>query len=226
VTSGATSEQVVGVEVDMSDRAATTVQAIGNRVRELRTDRSLTLQAMADMTGLSPSLLSLVERGKTSPSIGTLVSVAHALGVHMSDLVPGESAAREEPVIRASDQREFATNAGVTRRVLRDDRVRGVEIAINQYAPEGRSADRSSTTADSNTASSSKASCASTSTGLPTRSLLAIRSATTRIDPIGSSTDRTRLHGHCGSTSTGADGIRLPLKTFDRSCIGLANSTV
>jgi len=142
VTSGATSEQVVGVEVDMSDRAATTVQAIGNRVRELRTDRSLTLQAMADMTGLSPSLLSLVERGKTSPSIGTLVSVAHALGVHMSDLVPGESAAREEPVIRASDQREFATNAGVTRRVLRDDRVRGVEIAINQYAPEGRSADR------------------------------------------------------------------------------------
>ncbi|MDH4116480.1 MAG: cupin domain-containing protein [Acidimicrobiia bacterium] len=142
MTSGATSEQVVGVEVDMSDRAATTVQAIGNRVRELRTDRSLTLQAMADMTGLSPSLLSLVERGKTSPSIGTLVSVAHALGVHMSDLVPGESAAREEPVIRASDQREFATNAGVTRRVLRDDRVRGVEIAINQYAPEGRSADR------------------------------------------------------------------------------------
>ena len=41
------------------------------------------------MTGLSASLLSLVERGKTSPSIGTLVAIAHAFDVHMTDLVPG-----------------------------------------------------------------------------------------------------------------------------------------
>ncbi len=125
----------------ISDRAASAVQAIGSRVRELRLARSLTLQAMANLTGLSPSLLSLVERGRTSPSIGTLVAVAHALGVHMGDLVPGESVEKESPVTRVRDQREYSTPEGVVRRVLRDDRVRGVEIAINQYAPGGRSAE-------------------------------------------------------------------------------------
>lgn len=127
---------------DKTDRAASAVQAIGSRVRALRIDRGLTLQGLADMTGLSPSLLSLVERGKTSPSIGTLVSVAHAFEVHMGDLVPGEPPAREAPVVRADQQQEFSTPEGVTRRVIRDDRVRGLEVAINKYAPKGKSAEQ------------------------------------------------------------------------------------
>lgn len=131
-----------GVE-NFSDRAAETVQAIGARVRELRSQRQLTLQALADMTGLSASLLSLVERGKTSPSIGTLVSVAYALGIHMNDLVPGENRSWASPVTRRADQRQFSTPEGVTRRVIKDDRARGVEIAINEYAPGGRSAESS-----------------------------------------------------------------------------------
>lgn len=132
---------VVDEADEVLDKAASTVQAIGSRVRELRASRGLTLQGLADLTGLSPSLLSLVERGKTSPSIGTLVSVAHALGVHMSDLVPGEPGPREVPVLKPDHQRVYSTPEGVTRRILRDDRVRGVEIAINQYAPNGRSAE-------------------------------------------------------------------------------------
>lgn len=130
------------LEAELEGMAASAVQAIGTKVRELRTGQGLTLQGLADMTGLSPSLLSLVERGKTSPSIGTLVSVAHALGVHMGDLVPGDQSVRESPVRRAADQRVFSTPGGVTRRVLRDDRGRGLEIAINEYAPGGHSADR------------------------------------------------------------------------------------
>jgi transcriptional regulator with XRE-family HTH domain len=124
----------------LSGRAAETVTAIGSRVRELRAQRGLTLQALADMTGLSASLLSLVERGKTSPSIGTLVAVAHALEVHMGDLVPGEGSIRESPVVRRADQQVYSTPEGVTRTVLRDDRVRGLEIAINEYSSGGRSA--------------------------------------------------------------------------------------
>jgi transcriptional regulator with XRE-family HTH domain len=121
------------------ERAAETVQAIGARVRELRSQRQLTLQGLADLTGLSASLLSLVERGKTSPSIGTLVSVAYALGVHMNDLVPGENRQLPSPVTRRSDQRLFSTREGVTRRVIQDDRGRGVEIAVNEYAAGGSS---------------------------------------------------------------------------------------
>lgn len=127
---------------DLGDRAASTLRAIGARVRELRLQRGLTLHGVSELTGLSPSLMSLVERGKTSPSIGTLVAVAHALGVHMADLVPGSPNDRESPVLRQADQPVFSTLEGVTRRVLRDDRLRGLEIAINEYVSGGRSAER------------------------------------------------------------------------------------
>ena len=123
-------------------RAASTLRSIGARIRELRMQRGRTLQGISELTGLSPSLLSLVERGKTSPSIGTLVAVAHALEVHMADLVPGSPDEGESPVLREAEQPLYSTPEGVTRRVLRDDRVRGLEIAINEYASGGRSAER------------------------------------------------------------------------------------
>jgi transcriptional regulator with XRE-family HTH domain len=126
---------------DFGNLAANALLAIGSRVRQLRNERGLTLQALADMTGLSASLLSLVERGKTSPSIGTLVSIAHAFDVHMTDLMPGAPSAPELPVLRHDEQRVYATPEGVNRRILRDDRVRGLEVALNEYGPGGRSAD-------------------------------------------------------------------------------------
>ena len=35
----------------------------------------------------------------------------------------------------------YATSEGVTRRILRDDRIRGLEVALNEYGPGGESAD-------------------------------------------------------------------------------------
>jgi transcriptional regulator with XRE-family HTH domain len=125
----------------VAEAAATTVQAIGARIRQLRIDRAQTLQALADATGLSASLLSLVERGKTSPSIGTLVAVSHALGVHMSDLISSDAVETRTPVIRLHEQPVFANAlGGHSRRIAADDRVRGVEIAENTFAPGGTSA--------------------------------------------------------------------------------------
>ncbi len=126
---------------DLIDLAASALLAIGSRIRQLRGERGLTLQALAEMTGLSASLLSLVERGKTSPSIGTLVAIAHAFDVHMTDLMPEAPATDELPVLRHEEQRVFATPEGVNRRILRDDRVRGLEVALNEYGEGGRSAD-------------------------------------------------------------------------------------
>ena len=125
---------------DLESLASNALLAIGTRVRQLRSERGLTLQALAELTGLSASLLSLVERGKTSPSIGTLVSIAHAFDVHMTDLMPGMPAPPEEPVLRHDEQRVYSTPEGVNRRIARDDRVRGLEVAINEYGPGGTSA--------------------------------------------------------------------------------------
>lgn len=111
-----------------------TLITIGARIRQFRTQKNLTLQGLGRITGLSPSMLSLVERGKTSPSIGTLIVICSALEVHMSDLVTQEDRVVRDPVFRFGEQPVFQTSAGVLRRVLRADHVRGVEIAINEYA--------------------------------------------------------------------------------------------
>lgn len=120
--------------------AVETVAAIGNQIRNLRSEKRLTLKDLGERTGVSPSMLSLVERGKTSPSIGTLVAISSALGVHMSDLIVDDDGSSEELVSRHKDQDAFTTSLGVQRRILRVDRIRGVEIAVNEYEPETGSA--------------------------------------------------------------------------------------
>ncbi|HEX2368599.1 MAG TPA: cupin domain-containing protein [Acidimicrobiia bacterium] len=127
---------------DTDSAAVETLHAIGTRIRSLRSRGNLTLQELGEMTGLSASMLSLVERGKTSPSIGTLVAISYALGVHMRDLVSGDRPSEPDPVSRREEQPEFHTPSGVRRRVLRDDRQRGLEVAVNEYAPGTSSAER------------------------------------------------------------------------------------
>lgn len=119
----------------VADATASTLAAIGSRLRELRQARGMTLQALADACDLSPSMLSLVERGRASPSIGSLVVVASALKVTMSDLVGGTPPLNERMIVRTSDQMAIETAEHVVRRLLREDRVRGVSIAINEYEP-------------------------------------------------------------------------------------------
>ncbi|MBV9236152.1 MAG: helix-turn-helix transcriptional regulator [Xanthobacteraceae bacterium] len=111
-------------KIDPIEETADVLATIGRNIRRLRNERGLTLQALADQTQLSASMLSLLERGKTGPSIGTLVVIASALGAQMSDLIDGERAAADDMVSRFADQPVVETAAGVTRRILRHDRAR------------------------------------------------------------------------------------------------------
>ena len=80
-------------------------------------------------------MLSLVERGKTTPSIGTLVAISSALGAHMSDLFDNRADKPQKPVIRMDDQPVFVTAEGVKRRVIRTDNDQGIELVFNEYEP-------------------------------------------------------------------------------------------
>ncbi len=122
----------IGTVVD----AESTVALVGYRIRDLRSQRNLTLQVLADRTGLSSSMLSLVERGKTSPSIGTLVAIASALGVHMTDLFDDDGTSESEPVVRFEEQQVYVTGEGVQRRVVRTDDTHGIELVMNEYEPK------------------------------------------------------------------------------------------
>jgi transcriptional regulator with XRE-family HTH domain len=127
---------------EIAETTASTLAAIGDRIREIRLARSMTLQGLAMASGLSPSMLSLVERGRASPSIGSLIVIANALRVTMSDLMVTEPTPDTKLVVRASEQRVVETARHVIRRLIREDRTRGISVAINEYAPHTGSNER------------------------------------------------------------------------------------
>jgi transcriptional regulator with XRE-family HTH domain len=60
-------------------------EELGRHVRALRLDQDLTLTALAEKIGISPSGLSQIERGKSEPSLGTLWRLGRALRASLFD---------------------------------------------------------------------------------------------------------------------------------------------
>src|SRR4051794_26446840 len=59
------------------------------RLKELRTAHDLTLKGLAERTHLSISYLSDIERGRTTPTLSTLETLATALNMTVIDLLTG-----------------------------------------------------------------------------------------------------------------------------------------
>ena len=60
---------------------------IGAKVKELRVQKGLTQEELADRTELSKGFISQLERDLTSPSIATLMDILQALGTDLKDLM-------------------------------------------------------------------------------------------------------------------------------------------
>lgn len=58
---------------------------VGARLRVLRASAGLSIRALAEMSGLNVNTLSLIENGKSSPSVSTLQQLASALGVPVTE---------------------------------------------------------------------------------------------------------------------------------------------
>ena len=66
--------------MDLFDNDVLTVD-VGNRLRQLRQERGMSMRALARSSGLSTNALSMIERSRTSPSVSTLYKIAEALEV-------------------------------------------------------------------------------------------------------------------------------------------------
>ncbi len=62
-----------------------TAEGIGNRVRILRRNRSMTQEELAEKSGLSTKYIGELERGQSNPTLTTIEKIANALGVEMAD---------------------------------------------------------------------------------------------------------------------------------------------
>ncbi|HBX67840.1 MAG TPA: cupin [Chloroflexi bacterium] len=77
---------------------------VGLRLRELRQERGMSMRALARESGLSANALSMIERGRTSPSVSTLYKLADAMGVPITAFFRQEPP-RQDIVFRKAHER-------------------------------------------------------------------------------------------------------------------------
>jgi transcriptional regulator with XRE-family HTH domain len=77
---------------------------VASRLRELREGQGISMRTLATRSGLSANALSMIERGKTSPSVSTLYKLADALGVSITAFF-GEESDKKQVVFLKSDER-------------------------------------------------------------------------------------------------------------------------
>ena len=110
---------------------------VGGRLREARQSRNMTLDDVAREAGLTKSFVSAVERGETSPSIGSLYRLCEVLGVSIAALfetVP----APESNVVRRADVRGVSFGGeGVENYVLSPRAARRAQVIETHVAPGG-----------------------------------------------------------------------------------------
>jgi transcriptional regulator with XRE-family HTH domain len=91
---------------------------LADRLRGLRAAHRLPLEALAARSGVSRSMISLIERGESSPTAVVLEKLAAALGVTLASLfdAPAAASAPGGPVARRADQPEWQDPASGYRR--------------------------------------------------------------------------------------------------------------
>jgi transcriptional regulator with XRE-family HTH domain len=108
--------------------------AIASKVRALRDLRGLSIEALAEKSGISRSMISLVERGETSPTAALLDKLTAALGTTLARLFEpaGES---NSPVTRKAGQPLWRDPAsGYLRRTVSPARAR-IQIVEVSFPP-------------------------------------------------------------------------------------------
>jgi transcriptional regulator with XRE-family HTH domain len=90
----------------MKDESGDLADRIAARVRDLRTARRLSLDQLATTSGVSRSMISLIERGESSPTAAVLHKLATALGVVLASLFDSADPAEPAtgPLARYEDQ--------------------------------------------------------------------------------------------------------------------------
>lgn len=111
-----------------------TIKNVSEKIRNIRQSQELTLERLSNLTGISISMLSMIERGEANPSIGSLIAISKALNISMSELFEFENH-NSKIVIKKEQQRVVETKTGVKRKIIISDLKNDLEIAENSYAP-------------------------------------------------------------------------------------------
>ena len=78
--------------------------SIGNRIKEVRTEKGWTQAKLAEKSGVEPSNISHIERAATKLSLPTLVNIANALDVTLDEIVYGSLVKSSHVSIKIIDE--------------------------------------------------------------------------------------------------------------------------
>ncbi len=87
--------------------------SIGEKLRTLRLRKDLGLVELGKHTGLSPGLLSKLERGKLVPTLPTLLRIAMVYGVGLDHFFTDERKRRVVSVVKREERVRFPEKPGV-----------------------------------------------------------------------------------------------------------------
>ncbi|HEX5045003.1 MAG TPA: XRE family transcriptional regulator [Candidatus Polarisedimenticolaceae bacterium] len=90
------------------------VYEIGAKVRSLRLRKKLGLVELGQHTGLSPALLSKIERGKLFPTLPTLLRIALVFGVGLEHFFAAKDDEEPVAVVRKAERRRFPDRPGAS----------------------------------------------------------------------------------------------------------------
>ena len=112
---------------------------IAQRVRDLRSSSGLSLDALATHCGISRSMISLIERGESSPTAVLLEKLAAGLGVPLAALFDAPQPTAS-PVARASEQPSWRDpHSGYVRRNVSPSGVGSqIQIVEVSFPPKAR----------------------------------------------------------------------------------------
>jgi transcriptional regulator with XRE-family HTH domain len=72
---------------DRKRAAAQALRKVGARIRQLRTERGLSQEALAFEADLAVTSIATIERGEANPSVAVLLAISRVLKVKLRDLV-------------------------------------------------------------------------------------------------------------------------------------------
>ena len=118
---------------------------VGNRIRSLRADRSLSVDQLAQRSGLSPLQIQRIDSGEDLPSLAPLIKLARVLEVRLGTLLddphlsaPADAASSAavtplQPVVCRAGQAEEGAGVSFSNNDLRSRR----HMVYHSLAPQG-----------------------------------------------------------------------------------------
>jgi transcriptional regulator with XRE-family HTH domain len=111
---------------------------VGKNLKRLRTERGLSLQALAESSGVSRAMLGQVELGQSAPTINVLWKMARALDVPFSALITSAAASGARVMRQDAAKRLLSSDGAFQSRALFPyDEPRRVEFYELKLNPKG-----------------------------------------------------------------------------------------